>query len=198
MDKVKNQFSKLKTRQCGTYTFDDANVPSITVNLNDMTVSDGDILATELNKYGQAYKGWLPALYPITGSCWLCRKWVWYVDGVIVPRSWSSSRSSRSWDSTTQKKIPLKLIVICRNSPPLLLTMALFVKSTQQTVIVQEPFVWYIDHYDHSKWEVVIPVTVLISEQSSSIPDILQSHSTPSVCSGTIMCMNTKRSQEKK
>ena len=52
MDKVKINSVNWKLVNA-TYTFDDANVPSITVNLNDMTVSDGDILATELNKYGQ-------------------------------------------------------------------------------------------------------------------------------------------------
>ena len=30
------------------------------------------------------------------------------------------------------------------------------INSTNRWV-VQEPFVWYIDYYDHSKWEVVIP-----------------------------------------
>lgn len=39
-----------------TFTFDNVNVPTVTLNLNDMTVSDGDILAAELNKIGQAYK----------------------------------------------------------------------------------------------------------------------------------------------
>ena len=33
-----------------TYTFDDANVPTLTANLNDMTVSDGDILAQMLSR----------------------------------------------------------------------------------------------------------------------------------------------------
>ena len=30
------------------------------------------------------------------------------------------------------------------------------INSTNRWV-VQEPFVWYIDYFDHSKWEVVIP-----------------------------------------
>ena len=68
-----------------TFTFDDANVPTLTANLNDMTVSDGDILATELNKYGQAYKADCLARIPsqaVSDSVW---SEFGYVDGVIVP-----------------------------------------------------------------------------------------------------------------
>lgn len=68
-----------------TYTFDDANVPSITVNLNDMTVSDGDILATELNKYGQTYKSDCLARIPSQAVSASVGSEFGYVDGVIVP-----------------------------------------------------------------------------------------------------------------
>lgn len=68
-----------------TFTFDDANVPSLTVNLNDMTISDGDILATELNKYGQAYKADCLARIPSQAVADSVGSEFGYVDGVIVP-----------------------------------------------------------------------------------------------------------------
>ena len=89
MDKVKINSVNWKTRQCGLY-IDDANVPSLTVNLNDMTVSDGDILATELNKYGQTYKSDCLARIHHRQSLCLCRKWVWicrWCDCSIIPET---------------------------------------------------------------------------------------------------------------
>ena len=68
-----------------TFTFDDANVPSITVNLNDMTVSDGDILAVELNKYGQKYKADCLARVPSQAVADSVGSEFGYVDGAIVP-----------------------------------------------------------------------------------------------------------------
>lgn len=68
-----------------TFTFDDANVPSITVNLNGMTTSDGDILAKELYAYGQKYKDDCIARVPsaaVAGSVWFE---FGYENGVIVP-----------------------------------------------------------------------------------------------------------------
>lgn len=70
-----------------TYTFDDANVPTLTANLNDMTVSDGDILAVELNEYGQKYKADCLARIPsqaVAGSVGMA---FGYIDGAIVPIS---------------------------------------------------------------------------------------------------------------
>ena len=84
MDKVKINSVNWKLVNA-TYTFDDANVPSITVNLNDMTVSDGDILATELNKYGQAYKADCLARIPSQAVSDSVGSEFGYVDGVIVP-----------------------------------------------------------------------------------------------------------------
>lgn len=68
-----------------TFTFDDANVPSITVNLNDMTISDGDILAKELNDYGQKYKADCLARVPSQAVAGAVGMEFGYVDGVIVP-----------------------------------------------------------------------------------------------------------------
>lgn len=68
-----------------TFTFDDANVPPLTANLNDMTVSDGDILATELNEYGQKYKADCLARIPSQAVAGSVGMEFGYVDGVIVP-----------------------------------------------------------------------------------------------------------------
>ena len=68
-----------------TYTFDDANVPTLTANLNDMTVSDGDILAKELNEYGQKYKADCLARIPSQAVAGSVGMEFGYVDGVIVP-----------------------------------------------------------------------------------------------------------------
>ena len=84
MDKVKINSVNWKLVNA-TFTFDDANVPSITDNLNDMTVSDGDILATELNKYGQAYKADCLARIPSQAVSASVGSEFGYVDGVIVP-----------------------------------------------------------------------------------------------------------------
>lgn len=64
MDKVKINSITGKLVNA-TFTFDDVQIEGVvnaikiapvTVNLNGMTVSDGDILANELNKIGQEYK----------------------------------------------------------------------------------------------------------------------------------------------
>lgn len=68
-----------------TFTFDDENVPSITVNLNDMTISDGDILAKELYAYGQEYKNNCIARVPSQAVADSVGSEFGYVDGVIVP-----------------------------------------------------------------------------------------------------------------
>ena len=54
MDKVKYTLSGSVAN--ATFTFDDERVPALTVNLNDMSINDGDILAKQLNDYGQEYK----------------------------------------------------------------------------------------------------------------------------------------------
>ena len=84
MDKVKINSVNWKLVNV-TFTFDDANVPSLTVNLNDMTISDGDILATELNKYGQAYKADCLARIPSQAVSASVGSEFGFVDGVIVP-----------------------------------------------------------------------------------------------------------------
>ena len=45
------------------------------------------------------------------------------------------------------------------------------INSTNRWV-VQEPFVWYIDYFDHSKWEVVIPAGY--GTDFGTIPRLLQ------------------------
>ena len=50
-----------------------------------MTVSDGDILATELNKYGQAYKADCLARIPSQAVASSVGSEFGYVDGAIVP-----------------------------------------------------------------------------------------------------------------
>lgn len=84
MDKVKINAITGKLVNA-TFTFDDARVPSVTLNLNDMTVSDGDILAVELNKIGQEYKSNALATIPsqaVAGSVGMA---FGYDNGVIVP-----------------------------------------------------------------------------------------------------------------
>ena len=68
-----------------TFTFDDANVPSLTVNLNDMTISDWDVLAKELNDYGQKYKDDCLARVPSQAVAGAVGMEFGFVDGVIVP-----------------------------------------------------------------------------------------------------------------
>ena len=83
MDKVKYTLSGSVVN--ATFTFDDERVPALTVNLNDMSINDGDILAKELNDYGQEYKNNCIARIPsqaVTGGQGME---FGYVDGVIVP-----------------------------------------------------------------------------------------------------------------
>ena len=54
MDKVKYTLSGSVVN--ATFTFDDERVPALTVNLNDMSINDGDVLAKQLYAYGQKYK----------------------------------------------------------------------------------------------------------------------------------------------
>jgi hypothetical protein len=68
-----------------TFTFDDASVPNLTVNLNDMTICDGDILAEELNDYGQKYKSDCLARIPSQAVAGAVGMEFGFVDGVIVP-----------------------------------------------------------------------------------------------------------------
>jgi len=90
-----------------TFTFDDANVPSITVNLNDMTVSDGDILATELNKYGQAYKADCLARIPSQAVASSVGSEFGYVDGAIVPISTSEIPNNSGEDPDVVPEDPI-------------------------------------------------------------------------------------------
>ena len=97
MDKVKINSVNWKLVNA-TFTFDDANVPSLTVNLNDMTISDGDILATELNKYGQAYKADCLARIPSQAVAESVGSEFGYVDGVIVPIIPETPPVAPEWD----------------------------------------------------------------------------------------------------
>lgn len=84
MDKVK--INSITGRLVNaTFTFDDENVPSITVNLNDMSINDGDILAKELNDYGQKYKSDCLARVPSQAVADSVGSEFGYVDGVIIP-----------------------------------------------------------------------------------------------------------------
>ena len=83
MDKVKYTLSGSVVN--ATFTFDDERVPALTVNLNDMSINDGDILAKQLNDYGQEYKNNYIARIPsqaVTGGQGME---FGFVDGVIVP-----------------------------------------------------------------------------------------------------------------
>lgn len=84
MDKVK--INSITGRLVNaTFTFDDVRVPSVTLNLNDMTVSDGDILATELNKIGQEYKSNTLATIPSQAVAGSVGMEFGYDNGLIVP-----------------------------------------------------------------------------------------------------------------
>lgn len=77
-----------------TFTFDDVEIDGtdtkikiapITVNLNGMTVSDGDVLWEELDKIGQAYKSDFLARIPSQAVAGAVGMEFGRVDGVIVP-----------------------------------------------------------------------------------------------------------------
>ncbi len=83
MDKVKYTLSGSVVN--ATFTFDDERVAPLTVNLNDMSINDGDVLAKQLYAYGQEYKNNYIARIPsqaVTGGQGME---FGYVDGVIVP-----------------------------------------------------------------------------------------------------------------
>ena len=83
MDKVKYTLSGSVVN--ATFTFDDERVPALTVNLNDMSINDGDILAKELYAYGQEYKDNCIARIPSQAVSASVGSEFGYVDGVIVP-----------------------------------------------------------------------------------------------------------------
>lgn len=83
MDKVKYTLSGSVVN--ATFTFDDERVPALTVNLNGMSINDGDILAKELNDYGQEYKNNYIARIPSQAVSGGQGMEFGYVDGVIVP-----------------------------------------------------------------------------------------------------------------
>lgn len=83
MDKVKYTLSGSVVN--ATFTFDDERVPALTVNLNDMSINDGDILAKELYAYGQEYKDNCIARIPSQAVAGGQGMEFGYVDGVIVP-----------------------------------------------------------------------------------------------------------------
>lgn len=82
MDKVKYTLSGSVVN--ATFTFDDERVPTLTVNLNDMSINDGDILAKELYDYGQEYKDNCIARIPSQAVSGGQGMEFGYVDGVIV------------------------------------------------------------------------------------------------------------------
>lgn len=83
MDKVKYTLSGSVVN--ATFTFDDERVPALNVNLNDMSINDGDILAKELYAYGQEYKNNCIARIPSQAVAGGQGMEFGYVDGVIVP-----------------------------------------------------------------------------------------------------------------
>jgi len=83
MDKVKYTLSGSVVN--ATFTFDDERVAPLTVNLNDMSINDGDILAKELNDYGQEYKNNCIARIPSQAVAGGQGMEFGFVDGVIVP-----------------------------------------------------------------------------------------------------------------
>lgn len=83
MDKVKYTLSGSVVN--ATFTFDDERVPALTVNLNDMSINDGDVLAKQLNDYGQEYKNNYIARIPSQAVAGGQGMEFGFVDGVIVP-----------------------------------------------------------------------------------------------------------------
>ena len=83
MDKVKYTLSGSVVN--ATFTFDDERVPALTVNLNDMSINDGDVLAKQLYAYGQEYKANCIARIPSQAVAGGQGMEFGYVDGVIVP-----------------------------------------------------------------------------------------------------------------
>ncbi len=83
MDKVKYTLSGSVVN--ATFTFDDERVPALTVNLNDMSINDGDVLAKQLNDYGQEYKANCIARIPSQAVAGGQGMEFGYVDGVIIP-----------------------------------------------------------------------------------------------------------------
>ncbi len=83
MDKVKYTLSGSVVN--ATFTFDDERVAPLTVNLNGMSINDGDILAKELNDYGQKYKADCLSRIPSQAVAGGQGMEFGYVDGVIVP-----------------------------------------------------------------------------------------------------------------
>ena len=83
MDKVKYTLSGSVVN--ATFTFDDERVPALTVNLNDMSINDGDVLAKQLNAYGQEYKANCIARIPSQAVAGAVGMEFGFVDGVIVP-----------------------------------------------------------------------------------------------------------------
>ena len=83
MDKVKYTLSGSVVN--ATFTFDDERVPALNVNLNDMSINDGDVLAKQLYAYGQEYKANCIARIPSQAVAGAVGMEFGYVDGVIVP-----------------------------------------------------------------------------------------------------------------
>ncbi len=83
MDKVKYTLSGSVVN--ATFTFDDERVPTLTVNLNDMSINDGDVLAKQLYAYGQEYKNNYIARIPSQAVAGGQGMEFGFVDGVIVP-----------------------------------------------------------------------------------------------------------------
>ena len=83
MDKVKYTLSGSVVN--ATFTFDDERVAPLTVNLNDMSINDGDVLAKQLNDYGQEYKANCIARIPSQAVAGGQGMEFGFVDGVIVP-----------------------------------------------------------------------------------------------------------------
>ena len=188
MDKVKSIPSKLKTRQCDLY------ISTITK----CTISQSISMMTYLMEIfsppnsmpstGQTYIGWLSRSVSHTKQSlplwrsWICR-WV------IVPIVPETPVSSRSWDSIDPEENP-PLPNLCNMQK---FTTALANNGTLRKInstnrwVVQEPFVWYIDYYDHSKWGWWFLLRYWFLNNPTSITDILQSYSTPSVCSARLL-----------
>ena len=82
MDKVKYTLSGSVVN--ATFTFDDERVPTLIVNLNDMSINDGDVLAKELNDYGQEYKANCIARIPSQAVAGGQGMEFGFVDGAIV------------------------------------------------------------------------------------------------------------------
>ena len=145
MDKVKYTLSGSVVN--ATFTFDDERVPALTVNLNDMSINDGDVLAKQLYAYGQEYKANCIARIPsqaVSGGQGMFQSFLrlLLIQRLLLILKLQSIQNNNLCNM--QKFTTAHKLLLANNG-----TLRK-INSTNRWV-VQEPFVWYIDYFDHSK-----------------------------------------------